>query len=256
MKKIIFLLFPFISLIGCKSTTETISTIEEPIETQANLNNYFTASGNEPFWNIAISESQIEFTSLINGFESIKTPHVEPIRAMDTNVKMYAIETESVQMKIQIFQSECTNTMSGIVSKYTVEIDLKHTKDLDYKIIEGCGNYTTDYRLTDIWVLEELNNIKVTSKDFTKELPLIEINTTDNKFSGYAGCNRMNGTLFFERGIIRFTNIITTKMFCPSPNKENEFIKALQSATTYKIENNRLWLSNPNGMLVVFKKID
>jgi heat shock protein HslJ/uncharacterized membrane protein len=256
MKKIIYLLFPIISLIGCKSTTETIPKVEEPKTTKENLKNYFTANGNEPFWNIAISENQIEFTSLITGFENIKTPYVEPVRAMDANVKMYTIETESVQIKVQIFQSECTNSMSGIVSKYTVKIDLKHNKDLEYKTIEGCGNYITDYRLTDIWLLEELNNKKVIATDFNKELPLIEINTTDNKFFGYAGCNSMNGTLFFEKGIIRFTNIITTKMMCQKGNKESEFIKTLQSVTTYKIENNRLWLSNPNGMLAVFKKID
>ena len=255
MKKVIYLLFPILSFIGCKSTTNTIPTKEEVKITQETIINYFTASGNEPFWNIAISDDQIEFTSLITGFESIKVPHVEPIRAMDANVKMYRINTESIQMKIQIFQSECINSMSGKVSKYTVKIDLKSKKDAEYKILEGCGSYTTDYRLADIWVLEELNRVKITSTDFAKEVPLIEISTTDNKFNGYAGCNRMNGTLFFEKGLLRFTNIITTKMMCQN-NKENEFINALQRATTYKIEDNRLWLSNPNGLLVVFKKVD
>jgi len=60
---------------------------------------------------------------------------------------------------------------------------------------------------------------------------------------------------FFEKGLLRFTNIITTKMMCQN-NKEDEFLKALKSATSYKIENNRLWLSNPDKLLVVFKKVD
>jgi len=197
MKKAIYLLLPILSLIGCKSTTKTISAIEEQKTTEEVLKNYFIASGNEPFWNVAISENQIEFTSLIEGYENIKTSHVEPIRAMDANVKMYRINAENIQMNIQVLQSECTNSMSGKISKYTVKIDFKNTEDSDYKTIEGCGSYTTDYRLADIWVLEELNGTKITSTDFAKELPLIEINTTDNKFNGYAGCNRMNGTLFF-----------------------------------------------------------
>ena len=252
MKKIFILILPIIGIIGCKSTSKT----EETKTTHETSNNYFTASGNEPFWNVAISESQIEFTSLIEGFENIKTPHVEPIRAMDANVKMYRINTEKVQMNIQISQSECTNSMSGKVSNYTVTIDFKNLKEADFKTIKGCGNYITDYRLHDIWVLEELNKTKVSLTDFTKELPQIEINSTENNFMGYAGCNRMNGTLFFEKGIIRFTNISTTRMMCSKSNKENEFLKALQSATTYKIESNRLWLSNPNGLLIIFKKVD
>jgi len=45
-------------------------------------------------------------------------------------------------------------------------------------------------------------------------------------------------------------------MACPQGNKEGEFTKALQSVTTYFIENNRLTLSNPSSKLLVFRKVD
>lgn len=45
-------------------------------------------------------------------------------------------------------------------------------------------------------------------------------------------------------------------MACTENNKEDEFIKALQSNTSYSIENNRLTLSNRSGKLLVFKKVD
>ena len=73
---------------------------------------------------------------------------------------------------------------------------------------------------------------------------------------GFAGCNQMNGSLFFEKGLLRFSNIATTRMMCEPHNKENEFLKALQSTTTYKLENNRLWLSNPSGLQLVLRKVD
>lgn len=66
----------------------------------------------------------------------------------------------------------------------------------------------------------------------------------------------MNGTIFFERGLLRFTNIITTRMACPRNNKESEFLKALQNTITYKVENMKLMLSNPSGEKLVFKKVD
>jgi heat shock protein HslJ len=45
-------------------------------------------------------------------------------------------------------------------------------------------------------------------------------------------------------------------MACASGNKEGEFTKALQSTTTYSIENNRLTLLNPSGKVLVFRKVD
>jgi len=144
--------------------------------------------------------------------------------------------------------------MSGDKSSYSVRIEI--VKNNKSTFLSGCGNYITDSRLHDIWVLEQLNGKKVSLADFTKELPNLEINSSTNKFMGFAGCNSMNGTIFFERGLLRFTNIITTRMFCGGNNKENEFLKALQSTTNYKVENLRLILTNPAGELLVFKKVD
>ncbi|MCX2681673.1 META domain-containing protein [Galbibacter sp. EGI 63066] len=214
---------------------------------------YFKASGNEPFWGLEISENGIKLTTI---GDSIVTPHTAAVRAMDANVKMYKVQTESNEMTIQIMESECTDTMSGAVSPYTVTIDYRKNTDEELTTLHGCGRYITDYRLHDIWVLEKINGNDITKEDFSKELPTMEINSTANTFSGFAGCNRMNGSLFSEKELLRFTNIATTKMMCEPANKEPEFIKALQSGTTYKIANNRLMLSNPEGELLVFKKID
>ena len=87
-------------------------------------------------------------------------------------------------------------------------------------------------------------------------MPRIEINSTENRFSGYGGCNAISGQIFYEKGILRFTRVLSTLMACPQGNKESEFTKALQSTTTYSIENNRLTLSNPSAKLLVFRKVD
>jgi heat shock protein HslJ len=215
---------------------------------------YFRGMGNEPEWSLKISEKIIEFTSLKPGFENFKSVHVEPIRTMDINLKMYRVATESGTMNIQIIQQECVNTMSGEKFYYSVRIEI--AKNNNSTNFNGCGNYITDYRLHDIWVLEKLNGATVSSVDFMKELPNLEINSSTNNFTGFAGCNTMNGALFFERGLLRFTNIITTRMACPGNNKESEFLEALQSSTSYKVENRRLILSNPSGEKLVFKKVD
>lgn len=220
---------------------------------QNNQKPYFIASGTEPFWGVEIFKDSIIFKT---PEESIKTPHVKPILAMDANVKLYKISTENHQLNMQIIQKSCTNNMSGEAFPYAVSISIKTTADKDFKEMEGCGQYVTDYRLHDIWLLESLKGKKITKEDFVNEFPTIEINSSDNSFMGFAGCNRVNGNLFFENNLLRFKDVVTTEMMCESSNKELEFLNALQSSTHYSIENNRLTLSNPSETLIVFKKTD
>ena len=262
MRKEIVLMIIVLVMLSCKTVStppkEVVKTEPTPAYKQQieNLEQgiYFRASGNEPEWSLKISEKTIEFTSLKPGFESFKSVHVEPVRAMDANVKMYRVATESGTMNIQIMQQECVNTMSREKFSHSVRIEI--TQNNNSTNFSGCGKYITDARLHDIWVLEKLNGKTVSTTDFIKELPNLEINSATNNFMGFAGCNRMNGTIFFERGLLRFTNIITTRMGCPGNNKESEFLKALQSTTSYKVENLKLILSNPSGEKLVFKKVD
>lgn len=252
------------AITSCKSATTSTKEISTTAPTEAykqqmeNINEaiYFRATGNEPFWGLKISNEKIAFTSLVTGFEKLTWPHVAPNKAMDANVKMYRASSEQGEIKIQIQAQECTDTMSGQISPYTVTVEIIKNKNIATTVFNGCGNYITDIRLHDIWVLETLNNKKVAITDFRKELPYLEINTTKNTFSGFAGCNTMAGSIFSENGLLRFTDIMGTKMYCGNENKESEFLKALQSATTFQIENNRLTLSNPSGVKLILKKVD
>ncbi|MBW4361832.1 META domain-containing protein [Flavobacterium taihuense] len=262
MRKRIQLLTIVMLIVSCKSAVpnskETVKGEPTPAYEQQieNLENgiYFRGNGNEPDWSLKIFEKTIEFTSLKTGFESLSGAHVEPLGAMDANVKMYRATSASGLMIIQIMQQECINTMSGEKFSYSVRIEI--VKDNISTFLSGCGNYITDSRLHDIWVLEKINGQKMSLTDFTKELPNLEINSSTNQFMGFAGCNRMNGSVFFERGLLRFSNIITTRMTCGPNNKENEFLKSLQNITKYKVENMRLTLTNPSGEELVFKKVD
>ncbi|WP_242202963.1 META domain-containing protein [Aestuariivivens insulae] len=215
---------------------------------------YFKANGTEPFWSLTISEKMIKLKTIA---DSILTPHTEPIYAQDSNVKRYTLHTELAKMNIQISQTECINAMSGMASPYSVTIEYMKGRDTEFTKLEGCGIYLTNYRLHDIWVLENLNGTAVSQGDFGKTLPSIEINSGKNTFFGTTGCNKIRGKLFSERDKLRFLNIASTKMMClPDNKKEQEFIQALNNSVSYTIANNRLSLSNPDKMLMTFKKID
>ncbi len=212
---------------------------------------YFRAHGTEPFWMLEISKNGIKMTT---PEDSTFFPPVDAVQAMDANVKNYKTKHADNDLNILISQTPCTNKMTGVETLYSVHITSKsQKKPMDLK---GCGEYITDYRLYDIWVLESLNGNKITKTDFSSEFPTLEINSNTNTFMGFAGCNSMNGNLFFEKELLRFTNIATTRMMCEPTNKEADFLLALRRSTTYIIDNNRLTLSNPDGETLVFKKID
>ncbi|WET02022.1 META domain-containing protein [Flavobacterium sp. YJ01] len=257
MKRILSILLLSVLMIGCKSAAGKESKDKTSSGTsQDDLNFYFKATGNEPFWGIKIGNDQIVFTSLITGKESITFPAVDAIRAMDANVRMYKVSNETTSATITIQQLDCQDSMSGAISPYSVKVEIKNNSELEAKKLSGCGKFITDYRLHDIWVLEELNGYKVFATDFQKEFPRLEINSAENRFSGFGGCNSITGQIFYEKDVLRFTKVVSTLVACAPGNKEGDFLKALQSTTNYSIENNRLTLSNPSGKLAVFKKVD
>lgn len=262
MKKTFVLIISLCFLNSCKITSFKNSEKKNNTAREINLNKeddckvYFKASGKEPFWEIIIGKEKTFFSSATEGKEKIIFQSVEPvILTMGSNTKTYKLNNSAFDAIISIHPINCQDSMPETIS-YKVTVEIKNNSDTDYLKLDGCGKYITDYRLHDIWVLEELNGYKVFMTDFEKQLPQIEIHAEENSFMGFGGCNTINGKIFFEKGRLRFMNIISTLMACPKGNKEDDFTKALQNTTFYSIKNNRLNLSNASGNLLIFKKVD
>lgn len=201
--KISLLLLAVLATISksCDDKKETVKTTENNVSAEINettqpidTENYFKASGNEPFWAVAISEEKIVFKT---PEDSLIAPHVEPIQAMDANIKLYKAQAEAGELSVEIIQNDCTNSMLGELLPYSVSVTYKNAKDTQTTQLKGCGSYQPDYRLHNIWVLESLNGRKVSVADFSRELPTMELHPRDARFSGYSGCNRMSGEFFF-----------------------------------------------------------
>ncbi len=217
---------------------------------------YFKATGVEPFWSLEINPDMLRFTSLSDDYGLFTAPHVDPERAMDAPVRMYRASGDKGMLKVEIIKGECVNSMSGKSSPYKVRVELKKGTGSNVKELEGCGEYLPDKRLNGVWVLDSLNGKKVVSGDYAQEVPNLEINVIEKSFAGFAGCNRMSGGIFSEENTLRFTRIVTTRMSCRYQNKETALLEALRNVTTFKIYQNHLYLSNPNGSNLVFRKLE
>ena len=121
----------------------------------------------------------------------------------------------------------------------------------------GCSSKkeTTNPLIHDIWMLESING-NAYSRATGQELhPTIEIYLSEERFGGNTGCNNMNGKLMVEGSTILFSDIVTTKMFCPDVDEVN-FLSTLGKANNYKIEKMKLYLYDSDHELLVFQKVD
>lgn len=81
------------------------------------------------------------------------------------------------------------------------------------------------------WNLIEINGEKIESSKAS-----IELNLTEKRFVGNAGCNQMFGEIEINKNEIKFTGIGATKMFCSQEGvmkQETDFLKALGQTTRY-----------------------
>jgi heat shock protein HslJ len=65
----------------------------------------------------------------------------------------------------------------------------------------------------------------------------------------------MNGKVKVEGSTILFSDIVTTKMFCPDVDEVN-FLSALSKTNNFKIDKMKLFLYEDDKELLVFQKID
>jgi heat shock protein HslJ len=78
---------------------------------------------------------------------------------------------------------------------------------------------------------------------------------TDGNFSGYTGCNTLQGRYVTNINQINFTDMTMTKAACPNSNlaaQENAIINVLNSAQTYQVFESNLQLVGANGVLYYY----
>jgi putative lipoprotein len=117
------------------------------------------------------------------------------------------------------------------------------------------GSKVTNPLINDIWVLEFIKGVEFNPKSEGIQRPTIEIHLKDNKVVGNTGCNNTKGTVVVEEDQITFSDIITTKKFCPE-SIEQEFLIALGMVNNYKIEKMELHLYQDDEEIMIFQKVD
>lgn len=246
----------FVGAIGIAQNTEEDSYNTEFIQKKADQGIDFYALGNEPFWSLDMDfEKEFQFKN-IDGL-SIIVPAIEGVKAMDADVTRYRSVNESHELIIQVHRQNCSDTMSDNKFDYKVTVDYKELGDKVYSKLIGCGNYVPDYRLNNIWAIEDINNKNLNEIEFMKGQPYIEINVIENRISGHDGCNNFMGGFRFEKGYLAIGNLAGTRMACPNMDISNEISKVLSDKKlTYKFKGRKLYFIDRDKTVMTLKNID
>ncbi|WP_167375036.1 META domain-containing protein [Prosthecochloris sp. GSB1] len=105
------------------------------------------------------------------------------------------------------------------------------------------------------WMLVELGDRRIKLSPESKRKPHLLLGGTGRKASGFGGCNNFFGSYEVEAGDrIRFSNLASTLMSCPSMKVERDFLKALELSDSYTVKDNTLKLYKARlGKLATFK---
>ncbi len=106
-----------------------------------------------------------------------------------------------------------------------------------------------------VWEMTALNGQTIDSTLAPKAISF-QLSETDNKVSGFSGCNRFMGTYTVANDSLSFSQMASTRMACMNAKiNENEVLKSFAETVTYKITGNQLALINAEGKTVsTFKK--
>ncbi|MCX5931626.1 MAG: META domain-containing protein [Cyanobacteria bacterium] len=106
-----------------------------------------------------------------------------------------------------------------------------------------------------LWIVTGLNNGKqAVVSTLTGTTLSLELSSR-GRLAGTAGCNRYNASAVVGKGTIQVSPPAATRRICVRPRgvmeQEIQFLSALESASQWQIEANRLELRRPDGALAI-----
>ncbi|MDA3941942.1 MAG: copper resistance protein NlpE N-terminal domain-containing protein [Bacteroidetes bacterium] len=222
----------------------------------AQQGNDFFAMGQEPSWSLTLNfEEQFRFSS-ISGI-NLNTPAVDQESLLQSKKMRYQTTTDAGTLEIEISDEACQDAMSGQLFDFSVIVKAKESSTGAYSTFHGCGTFTYDLKLHDIWVLEALEGETIQASSFTRGLPQLEIFVEEQRFGGHDGCNMLVGNIVTKGNTISFKDAVSTKMACQNNTKSDLYREAINDKTfTFQLKNYRLILTADGLQKLRFRKID
>lgn len=119
----------------------------------------------------------------------------------------------------------------------------------------GSDVKTSTAPITDkTWIVTHINGEAVSTKPTDHNIPSLQLDSKEQRFSGADGCNRLMGSYTVTGSQITFGQIAGTMMACLDENIQKtsqSYTKALEQAKSYDVTPSTLILKDQEGKAVV-----
>ena len=102
------------------------------------------------------------------------------------------------------------------------------------------------------WVVVEMKGVPVQQSGGRRDAH-ITFDPTVKRFSGNGGCNQVNGSYSVDKKMIKFTEVLSTKMSCNDIDFENTFLSTLSSIDHYEVRGNDLLLKKGKEIRLILR---
>ena len=102
------------------------------------------------------------------------------------------------------------------------------------------------------WAVVEMKGVPVQQSGGRKDA-YISFDFGDKRITGNGGCNHISGNYSVNRSIIRFSDIVSTKMSCNDIEFENTFLSTLGSVDHYQMRGNDILLKRKKTTVLVLR---
>jgi uncharacterized membrane protein/uncharacterized lipoprotein NlpE involved in copper resistance len=217
----------------------------------------FYALGTEPFWSLDWKKNGGWVFQTAEG-ERIELDETEPAYLADSGLTRFRFQTPDHRISLTLEDKPCSDGMSGAAFDLTVALTVQGNSIATPRLYRGCGSYSADPRLHNIWALSSLDGEAVMASAYPKGVPTLELNLATRRASGFDGCNQYGGTLTAGPGGLRFSAMRGTLMACSGEGVLYSLSKRLSEAEvtyTWKADG-RLVLLQEGKTWAEFRPVD
>jgi len=183
----------------------------------------FRASGNEPFWSLALDTSALRLERLGRAPLVLAPP---PAARIVGGVHIFEAELNSRSLRVRIEPGPCVDSMTGMPHPATVT--LEHGAEG----LSGCGGDPGALLRQSARVLRALDGAPLPS-----DRPLELLFGTEGRFAGQGPCNRLLGGYRLSGEELRLGPVASTMMACPEPlmAAERHYVEALEKVRGFAL---------------------
>lgn len=181
-----------------------------------------TARGNEPGWQIELSDEAITFRTLEGKILTIE-PAPQPTR--ENGIDIYSATADGGQFTLAVADEACTDTMTGMPYPKSA------TVTVDGRKFSGCAGEPASLLHGD-WLVK-----RIAGKDLVaKSEPTLSFGP-DGSIHGNGSCNRVFGSFALTGEELRISETGASMMMCDQPlmDQEREFLGALEAVRRFEV---------------------